>query len=150
MRGQILIDQGKHNDPRRRLDCGNSLVELPLAAHEGINMLERRHPFVLRRDRAAHGDQGFARRVGNQMQMEVMTRHEFACLAMVFPKFKEMLGSKRDNWRPRPLATILLDKIAKFIHHYRRLNNNTLADVNLGDRTKTCLSKTLDLPIQLG
>jgi len=70
---------------------------------------------------------------------------------MVFPKFKEMLGSKRDNWRARPLATILLDKIAKFIHHYRRLNNNTLADVNLGDRTKTCLSKTLDfsLPTRL-
>jgi hypothetical protein len=81
------------------------------------------------------------------MQMEVMTRHEFACLAMVFPKFKEMPGRKRDNWRPRPLATILLDKIAKFIHHYRRLNNNTLADVNLGDRTKTCLSKTLDLSL---
>ncbi|MFZ3328386.1 MAG: hypothetical protein WA231_21990 [Methylocella sp.] len=73
--------------------------------------------------------------------MKVMTRHEFACLAMVFPKFKEMLGSKRDNWRPRPLATILLDKIAKFIHHYRRLNNNTLADVNLGDRTKTVYLK---------
>ncbi|PZR89922.1 MAG: hypothetical protein DLM68_05300 [Hyphomicrobiales bacterium] len=66
---------------------------------------------------------------------------------MVFPKFKGMLGRERDNWRPRPLATVLLDKIAKFIHRYRMLNNNTRAVVNLDDRTKTCLFKTLDLPL---
>jgi hypothetical protein len=81
------------------------------------------------------------------MQMKVVTPHEFLCLAMVFPNFKGMLGRKRDNWRHCPLATILLDKIAKFIHRYRRLNNNAFADVNLDDRTKTCLLKILGLPL---
>lgn len=80
MRGQILIDQGEQNDPRRRLYFGDSLVELHLAAYEGINMLNRRLPFVLRRDGAAGGNQGFARRVGNQMQMEVMSPQEISCL----------------------------------------------------------------------
>jgi hypothetical protein len=68
--------------------------------------------------------------------MEVVPPHEFSCLAMVFPKFKKMLGRKRDNWRPHPLATILLDRIAKFIHPYQRLNSHPRADVNMDGRTK--------------
>jgi hypothetical protein len=42
--------------------------------------------------------------------MEVVTPQEFSCLAMVFPKFKGLPGRKWDNWRPRPVAIILLDK----------------------------------------
>jgi len=136
MRGQILINKGEQNDPWGRLDCGDSFVELPLAAHEGINMLDRRYPFVLRRDRTARGNQGFARRIGNQMQMEVVAPQEFSCLAMVFPKFKGMPGRKGDNWRPSPVAIILLDKTMRFMHLHQRLNNNTLAPVNLETRKK--------------
>ena len=105
-------------------------------------MLDRRHPFVLRRDGAAHGNQGFARRVGNQMQMEVVPPQEFSCLVIVFPQFKGMLGRKRDNWRRRPLATILLDKTTKFIHRHRRLNNKARAAVNLGDKATNLLFQT--------
>ena len=108
MRGQILIDQGEQNNPRRRLYFGNSLVELPLAAHEGINMLNRRHPFVLRRDGAAGGNQGFARRVGNQMQMKVMPPQEISRLAMVSPNSRECreergITAAAAAWQPFPL-----------------------------------------------
>jgi hypothetical protein len=68
--------------------------------------------------------------------MEVVPPHEFSCLAMVFPKFKGMLGRNPDNWPPRSLATILLDRTAKFIHPYQRLNSHPRADVNLDERTK--------------
>lgn len=146
MRGQILIDQGEQNDPRRRLYFGDSLVELHLAAYEGINMLNRRLPFVLRRDGAAGGNQGFARRVGNQMQMEVVTLQESSCLATACPKFKEIPGRNRDNWRRRSLATILLDKPTQFIHRHRRLNNKTLVPVNLGDRDKAYRLKNRTCP----
>ncbi len=63
-----------------------------------------------------------------------------------FPKFKGMPGRKGDNWRRRPLATILLDKAAKFIHRHRRLNNKTLVLVNLGDKAKTYWLKNQILP----
>jgi hypothetical protein len=56
---------------------------------------------------------------------------------MVIPKFKGMLGKKGDNWHPRPLATILLDKTTRFIHRHRWLDNETLVPVNLGDGAKT-------------
>ncbi len=70
------------------------------------------------------------------MQMEVVSPQEFSCLAMVFPKFKGMLGRKGNNCHPRRLATILLDKPSRFIHLHRRLNYETLIPVNLGDRAK--------------
>jgi hypothetical protein len=65
---------------------------------------------------------------------------------MVFPKFKGMLGRKRDNWRPRRLATILLENTTTFIHRHRRLNYKTLAPVNLGDRAKTYWLKNRTSP----
>jgi hypothetical protein len=65
-----------------------------------------------------------------------------------FPKFKGMPGRKGDNWRHRSLATILLDKTAKFIHRYRRLNNKTLVHVNFWDKAKTYWLKTRSPLIQ--
>jgi hypothetical protein len=47
----------------------------------------------LRRDGAARGNQGFARRVGNQMQMEVMSPQEISCLA-IFPQIQGNAGEK--------------------------------------------------------
>jgi hypothetical protein len=80
------------------------------------------------------------------MQMEVVTPQEFSCLAMVVPKFKGMPGRKGDNWRLRPLATILLNKPTRFIHHHRRLDNKTLVPVNLEDKAKTCWFKNRTSP----
>ena len=80
------------------------------------------------------------------MQMEVVAPQGFSCLAMVFPKFTGMPGKKGDNWRLRPLATILLDKTTSFIHRHRRLNNKTFVPVNLGDRAKTYWSKNQTYP----
>jgi hypothetical protein len=70
--------------------------------------------------------------------MEIVTPQEFSCLAMGFPKFKELPWRKGDNWRPRLVAIILLDKTVRFVHLPQRLNNTTLAPVNLGDKEKTC------------
>ena len=78
--------------------------------------------------------------------MEVVTPQEFSCLAMVFPKFKGMLGRKGDNWRRRSLATILLEKTTRFIHRHRRLNNKTLIPVNPGDKAKTYWLKNRPYP----
>jgi hypothetical protein len=82
------------------------------------------------------------------MQMEVVPPQKYSCLAMVFPKFKGMLGRNGDNWRPRRLATILLDKTTRFIHRHRRLDNKPFVPVNLGDKAKTCWSKNQTCPIQ--
>jgi hypothetical protein len=60
---------------------------------------------------------------------------------MFVPKFKGKPGRKGDNWRLRPLATILLNKPTRFIRHHRSLDNKTLVPVNLGDKTKTCWLK---------
>jgi hypothetical protein len=85
------------------------------------------------------------------MQMEVVTLQELSFLAMVFPKFTEMLGRTGDNGRPRRLATILSDKTTKFTHRHRRLDNKTLVPVNLGDTAKTLWLKnrTSPYPIRL-
>ncbi len=72
------------------------------------------------------------------MQMEVVSPQEFSCLAMVFPHFKGMPGKKREYWRPHPLATILLANTTDFFHSHRRLNNEALVPVNLGDSATTC------------
>jgi hypothetical protein len=85
------------------------------------------------------------------MQMEVVTLQEFSCLAMVFPKFKGMLGRTGENGRPRRLAITLLDKTTKFIPRHRRLDNKTLVPVNLGDRAKIhwLKNRTSPYPIRL-
>ena len=79
------------------------------------------------------------------MQMEVVTPQEFSGLAMVFPKFKGLPGRKGDNWRPRLVAIILLDKTMRFMHIHQRPNNKTLTPVNLGDKEKPVVEKP-DLP----
>ncbi|MGQ0446039.1 MAG: hypothetical protein ACT4O2_13175 [Beijerinckiaceae bacterium] len=69
---------------------------------------------------------------------------------MVFPKFAGMLGRKRDYWRPRPLATILLDRKAKFIHTHQWLNNRKRAGVNLDMKSKPVYLRFRSFPSHLG
>jgi hypothetical protein len=73
LQNQILFQQGEKHDARRFLDLVEHAIELLLAAHQGIDMLHRRHIGILRGNRARHGDQSFSGRVGNQMKMKVIT-----------------------------------------------------------------------------
>ena len=68
---QILFEQGVKHEPRRFGDFGQRMIELLLRAHHRVKMLDRRHIGVLRRGRARDRDQGFAGRVGHQMEMEI-------------------------------------------------------------------------------
>ena len=69
---QILLQQREQHDARRFLDLVQHPVELLLAAHQRIDMLDRGHIGVLRGDRARHRDQGFAGRIGNQMKVKIV------------------------------------------------------------------------------
>jgi len=68
---QSLIDEREENDARCRSDLRDNLVELGLRAHQRIDVLDRRHALILRRNGAADRDERLAGRVGYKMQMEI-------------------------------------------------------------------------------
>ena len=70
-------DESWHQDHAgRRLDRGDRLVDLRDAARHRIDMLLRTDALILCDDGAADGDQGFPRRVGDEMQIDMMARHD--------------------------------------------------------------------------
>jgi len=70
---QVLFQQGEEHDAGRLLDFIQHPVELFLAAHQRIDVFDRRNVGVLGGHRACHGDQGFTGRVGNQMKVKIVT-----------------------------------------------------------------------------
>jgi hypothetical protein len=132
--GQFLIDQRKQDDPRRRFYFANSLINLCPAAHEGIDMLDRRHPFILRRSSPARRDQGFPRRIRDKMQMKVVTLQKPSPLAAVLPKVpgkpRGKVGIAGLARRPRPFIFGL--RLA-FFHRNQPLQKSTVAAVNRGE-----------------
>ncbi len=68
---RAMIDQREEHQARLRLDFGNRFIELRLRAHQGIEMLHRIDAVELRRHRTADGDQCFACRIGDEMQVEI-------------------------------------------------------------------------------
>jgi hypothetical protein len=73
-RNQILLQQREQHDSRRLLDLVEHAVELLLATHQRIDVLDRGHVGVLGRDRARHGDQRFTGGVGDEVQVEIIVR----------------------------------------------------------------------------
>ena len=71
-RDQIVVEQRVKHDAGRFRDFVEREIELPFAAHHRIKVLDRRDIGVLRRRGARHHDQGFAGRVGDEMQMKVV------------------------------------------------------------------------------
>ena len=69
---QILFQQGEQHDAGRFLDFIEHAIELLLAAHQRIDMFDRRHIGVLRRHRPRHRDQGLAGRIGDQVKMKIV------------------------------------------------------------------------------
>ena len=65
------IDQGEEHDSGRVLDFGDHPVELRRRAHQRIDMFDRSDALILRRGGARGGDQRFAGRIRNQMEMEI-------------------------------------------------------------------------------
>ncbi len=72
----------KH-DARRFLDLVEHAVELLLAAHQRIDMLDSGHVGILRSDRARHRDQRLAGRIGDQMKMKIIADrgHQIPCVS---------------------------------------------------------------------
>ena len=58
-----------------RIEPGEDARELRLGADQRIDMLDRGDGFVLRGGGAADGDQRLARRIRDQMQMEIIADH---------------------------------------------------------------------------
>ena len=69
---QILLKQGKKHDAGSLLDFLQHAIELFLAAHQRIDVLDRRHVGILRSHRARHRDQGFTGRIGDQVKMKIV------------------------------------------------------------------------------
>ena len=69
---QILLQQGEQHDAGRFLDFIEHAIELLLAAHQRIDMFDRRHVGVLRGHRARHRDQRLTGRIGDQMKMKII------------------------------------------------------------------------------
>ena len=72
---QVLLDQGVEHDAGRGLDLADHALELGVRTHERIDMLDGGNALILRDDRAGDGDQRFARRVGDEMEMEIAASH---------------------------------------------------------------------------
>jgi hypothetical protein len=70
-RHQVALEQREKHDPGLVLDLGEDAVELLLAAHQRIDMLDRGHIGVLRRDRARDGRQRFAGGIGDEVKVKV-------------------------------------------------------------------------------
>ena len=68
---QIIVQQRIQYDARRFLDLGQHPIELLRRSDQRIDMLDRRDMRVLRRGGMGHRGQRLARRVGDQMQMEI-------------------------------------------------------------------------------
>ena len=69
---QILFQQRKQHNAGRFLDFIQHAIELLLAAHQRIDMFDRRHIGILRGHRARHRDQRLAGRIGHQMKMKIV------------------------------------------------------------------------------
>ena len=72
---QVLLDQGVQHDAGRGFDLADHALELGVRTHEGIDMLDGGNAFILRDGRAGDGDERFARRVGDEMEMEIAASH---------------------------------------------------------------------------
>ena len=69
---QILLQQREQHDAGRLLDLIEHAIELLLAAHQRIDMFDRRYVGVLRGHRARHRNQRLTGRIGDQMQMKII------------------------------------------------------------------------------
>jgi hypothetical protein len=71
---EFLIDDGVEDDARLAVDLLEDLLQLLFGADQRIDVLDGARILVLRRRRAPGREQRFARRVGDQMQMEEALR----------------------------------------------------------------------------
>ena len=69
---QILLQQSEQHDARRFLDFVQHAIELLLAAHQRIDMFDRRHVGILRGHRARHRDQRLTGRIGDEVEMKIV------------------------------------------------------------------------------
>ena len=69
---QILLQQGKQHNSRRFLDFTQYAIKLLLAAHQRIDMFDRRHVGILRGHGARHRDQRFTGRIGDEVEMKII------------------------------------------------------------------------------
>jgi hypothetical protein len=72
---QILLHQGIEHDAGRGLDFADHALELRVGAHQRIDMLDGGHALILRHHRAGDGDQRFARRIRDEVEMEIAASH---------------------------------------------------------------------------
>ena len=70
-RDQIFFQKREQDNSRRLFDLGEDAVELFLAAHQRIDMLDRRDVGILSCHRAGYRYQRLAGRIGHQMEMKV-------------------------------------------------------------------------------
>ena len=68
--GQLLIDDGVEHDARRGLDVLQHPLELAVAAHQRMDVLDGAHLRILHPHRLGDRDQRLAGRVGDHMQVE--------------------------------------------------------------------------------
>ena len=80
---EILFQQREKHDAGRFLDFVQHAIELLLAAHQRIDMLDRGHVGILRGHRPRHRDQGFTGRIGDQVKVKITAgrRHRDPCIS---------------------------------------------------------------------
>ena len=59
-----------------RFDLAEHALELGVGAHERIDMLDSGHALILRDHRAGDGDERFARRIRDEMEMKIAASHD--------------------------------------------------------------------------
>src|SRR5262249_29972557 len=69
--GELAIEQCVEDNARCSLHFAEHAIELPLAANERVNMLDRRNSGVLRGCRTGDSNQRFSGRVGDEMKVKI-------------------------------------------------------------------------------